>query len=78
MRSKFQSIPVPNADITLNGESLISAAREDKDKLITQLKEFLDNLTNAKLLEQQAAMTDNMQKMLRAIPFPRGTAIMIG
>lgn len=78
IRSKFQSIPIPNSDITLNGESLISTAREDKDKLTTQLKEFLDTLTNAKLLEQQAAMAENMQKMLRMVPFPHGSAITIG
>jgi hypothetical protein len=77
-RSKFQGIPIPNADLQLNGESLITQAREDRDKLQTQLKEFLDNLTNAKLMEQQANVAENMQKMLKYIPMPLGKSIVIG
>jgi hypothetical protein len=78
IRSKFQSIPIPNADLQLNGENLISTAREDKDKLQTQLKEFLDNLTNAKLMEQQALLAENMQKQLKYVPMPLGKSIVIG
>lgn len=77
-RSKFQTVPIPNADLTLNGESLVSTAREDKEKLITQLKEFLDGLTNAKLVEQQAAIAENLHKQLRYIPMPLGKSILIG
>jgi hypothetical protein len=78
VRSKFQSIPIPNAELSLNGESLISEAREDKEKLTTQLKEFLDTLTNSKLMEQQALLAENMQKQLKYIPFPLGKAIIVG
>lgn len=78
IRSKFQNIPIPNADLQLNGENLISTAREDKDKLQTQLKEFLDNLTNAKLMEQQALLAENMQKQLKYVPMPLGKSIVIG
>lgn len=78
VRSKMQTIPIPNADLTLDGESLKTQAREDKDKLQTQLKEFLEQLTNAKLAETNANIAENMMKQLRAIPMPRGTAIVIG
>jgi hypothetical protein len=78
IRSKFSSIPIPNADLTLNGESLISSAKEEKDKLQTQLKEFLDNLTNAKLMEQQALLAENMQKQLKYVPMPLGKSIVVG
>lgn len=78
IRSKFQSIPIPNADLQLNGDALISQAREDKDKLTTQLKEFLDTLTNAKLMEQQVALAENMQKQLRLVPIPLGKAVTVG
>lgn len=77
-RSKFQTIPIPNADLTLNGESLLTSAREDKEKLSTQLKEFLDGLTNAKLIEQQAAIAENLHKQLRYVPMPTGKSILIG
>jgi len=78
IRSKFQSIPIPNADLQLNGNDLVTQGREDKDKLITQLKEFLDNLTNAKLMEQQATLAENLQKQLRYVPMPLGKSITIG
>ena len=78
IRSKFSNIPIPNADLQLNGESLVSTGREDKEKLLTQLKEFLDNLTNAKLMEQQALLAENMQKQLKYVPMPLGKAISIG
>jgi hypothetical protein len=78
IRSKFQSIPIPNADLQLNGEALISQGREDKDKLVTQMKEFLTNLTHAKLLEADALAAENLQKQLRYIPMPLGKCITIG
>ena len=78
IRSKFQSIPIPNADLQLNGESLVSQGREDKEKLITQMKEFLENMTNAKLLENDALAAENLNKQLRYIPMPLGKAITIG
>ena len=78
VRSKIQSIPIPNAELQLNGEALVTQGREDKEKLTTQLKEFLDTLTNAKLMEQQALLAESMQKQLKYIPMARGRAIVIG
>lgn len=78
IRSKISSIPIPNADLTLNGDALLSQAREDKDKLITQMKEFLANLTNAKLLEQQALQAENLNKVLKYTPMILGKAIIMG
>lgn len=78
IRSKFQTIPIPNADLTLNGEALITQAREDKEQLTTQLKDFLDQLTTQKLVEAQAAIAEAMQKQLQFIPMPVGKAIIFG
>jgi hypothetical protein len=78
IRSKFQTVPIPNADLQLNGEALITQAREDKERLTTQMKEFLANLTYAKLLETDALAAENLNKQLRFIPMPLGKAISIG
>lgn len=78
IRSKFQTIPIPNADLQLNGDSLVTQGREDKDKLKDQLREWLSNLTNAKLVEQQASLAENLQKQLRFVPMPLGKSIIIG
>lgn len=78
IRSKFQSIPIPNADIQLNGEALVTQGREDKEKLITQMREFLSNLTRAKMLETDALAAENINKQLKFIPMPMGKSIVIG
>jgi hypothetical protein len=78
IRSKFQSIPIPNADLQLNGEALVTQGREDKEKLIIQMKEFLANLTHQKLLEADALAAENLQKQLKYIPMPLGKGITIG
>ena len=78
IRSKFQSIPIPNADLQLNGESLVNAGKEEKDKLQTQMKEFLAQLTYQKLLEADATAAESLNKQLRYVPMPKGHAIRIG
>lgn len=78
IRSKFQTIPIPNADLQLNGSDLLNQSREDKEKLTTQMKEFLANLTHQKLLEADALAAENLQKQLRYIPMPLGKGIVIG
>lgn len=78
IRSKFQTIPIPNADLQLNGENLLTQGRDDKEKLITQMKEFLANMTHAKMLESDATAAENLNKQLRYIPMPLGKSITIG
>lgn len=78
VRSKYQNIPIPNADLQLNGDALIQQGREDKEKLTTQLKEFLGQLTTEKLMATQAAIAENVQKQLKYVPIPLGKAIVIG
>ncbi len=78
IRSKFQNIPIPNADLQLNGEALVTQGREDKEKLQTQMKEFLAQLTHQKLLEADAAAAESLNKQLKYVPMPKGSAITIG
>ena len=78
VRSKFSSVPIPGADLQMNGSELISQGREDQDKLKTSLGEQLDKLTYQKLLETDAAQSEQMQNILKRIPVPNGRAIIIG
>lgn len=78
IRSKFDSIPIPNADLKLNGDALIQQGREDKGKLYDQMKEFLTDLTRSKLLEQELAIAQSIQNQLKTIPMPLGKSIVIG
>ena len=78
IRSKFGSIPVPGAEVSLNGADLVSQGREDKEKLTTALKEMLDTMTYDKLVEMQATRAENMNKQLKFVPMPQGKAIFMG
>jgi len=78
IRSKFGNIPVPGADVTLNGADLISQGREDQNNLKTQLREMLDTMTYDKLIEIQSNRAEMMQKQLRFVPVPNGKAIFMG
>ena len=71
-------MPIPGADLQMNGADLISQGREDQDKLKTSLGEQLDKLTYQKLLETDAAQSEQMQNILKRIPIPNGQAIIIG
>jgi len=78
IRSKFSTVPIPGGELTLDGGDLKSSAKEEKDKLRTELKEMLDSMTYNKLIETKAAEIDNQQKILKAIPVPMGRVITIG
>ena len=78
VRSKFSSVPIPNGDLQLNGSDLISAGKEEKDKLRTELREMFDSLTYDKLIEGQAAEATNIQTILKTVPIPLGKVITIG
>jgi hypothetical protein len=78
IRGKMKSIPIPGADLTLNGDDLVSQGREDKKELITQMKEMLESLTYDKLIEKESNSSDNLTKVLRKVPIPNGGAIRMG
>lgn len=78
IRSKFDTIPIPNADLKLNGDSLKTDAREDQNRLRDQLVEWLDKLTNQALMEAQASLAASLQTTLKLIPMPLGKSILIG
>jgi len=68
VRGKYSALPIPNAEITLNGSDLISAAQTEKEGLITELKEILDTLSRQSQLERKQAEADAMQGTFNKIP----------
>ena len=78
IRSKFSSVPIPGSDLQMNGSELISQGREDKSNLNSSLTETLDKLTYQKLLEADAAQSEQMAQILKRIPIPNGRGIIMG
>jgi hypothetical protein len=77
-RGKIKSIPIPNADLQLNGDDLRNDGREDQNRLRDQIKEWLSKLTNQALMEQQSALAEQLQKQLKYVPMPLGRSIITG
>ena len=78
IRSKFSTVPIPGAELQLNGADLLSQGREDKSELKTKLAEMLGELTYSKMLEDEAAASENLTRILKGIPVPNGKAIVMG
>ena len=55
VRGKYSSIPIPNAEVTLNGSDLLSAGQTEKENLITELKEILDSMSRQAQLERKTS-----------------------
>ncbi len=68
VRNKYSSIPIPNAEVTLNGSDLVSQGQTEKEALITQLREFLDKMTKEQMLTRQNAESTQMNEILGKVP----------
>ena len=68
VRSKFGSVPVPGQTVNLNGTALLSEAKTEQNALRDELKKTLEELTYAKLAEQDAGLLENTEKVLDKVP----------
>ena len=68
IREKYSSIPIPDADISLDGAALRAEAQVEKDMLITQLRENLDEMSRKNVMENKAHESTHHQEMLRKVP----------
>ena len=69
IRSKYGTIPIPNAETTLDGETLRSEAATEKDTLITELREMLEQTSRKALLEADKDEAEFLQEKLQKIPY---------
>ena len=70
VRSKYGTIPIPNADVTLDGDTLRAEASAEKEQLIEQLRENLEQTSRKALLEAQREENESQQETLRKVPYP--------
>ena len=70
IRSKYGTIPIPNADTTLDGETLRGEAAAEKEQLITELREMLEQTSRKALLEADKDEAEFLQEKLQKIPYP--------
>jgi hypothetical protein len=70
IRSKYSSIPIPNADTTLDGDTLRGEASAEKEQLITELREMLEQTSRRALLEADKDEAEFLQEKLQKVPYP--------
>ena len=70
IRSKYGSIPVPNAETTLDGDTLRGEASAEKEALITQLRENLEASSRKLMLEADSEEATRLQEKLQKVPLP--------
>ena len=69
VRGKYQTVPVPGSEATLNQADLLSDSRAEKEALITQLKEMLEQTSRQAQLERKANESENLRKTLTDVPY---------
>jgi len=70
IRGKYPNIPIPNAEVSLDGESLRSEGINEREKLIEELRDFLDKSGKRAQMEAKDQTDEHMQKILHKIPLP--------
>ena len=70
IRSKYGTIPIPNAETALDGDTLRVEAAAEKEVLITQLREMLEQTSRRALLEADKDEAEFLQEKLQKVPYP--------
>ena len=68
VRGKYETVPIPNAEITLNQADLLAAAREEKEALLASLRAFFDETSREKLLERRTMESNFVMEELDRVP----------
>ena len=69
VRGKYQTVPVPGSEATLNQADLLADSRAEKEALIVGLREMLDQTSRQAQLERKANESDNLRKTLNDVPY---------
>jgi len=68
IRSKYSSMPIPNGEVTLDGESLKAEGREEKAILIEELQTFLESVSLTEKARAEAEEANAQQEVLAKAP----------
>ena len=70
IRSKYSSVPIPGAEINLDGDALRSEAANEKDRLIQELQQNLEATSRRILLTTDAEESEALQSKMGRVPLP--------
>jgi hypothetical protein len=70
VRSKYGTIPIPNSEVSLDGDTLRAEAAAEKEQLIEQLRENLEQTSRKALMEARRDESEFEQETLKKVPYP--------
>ena len=68
IREKYSSVPIPDGEVNLDGAALRAEAQVEKDELIKQLRENLEEMSRKNVMENKAHESTHHQEMLKKVP----------
>ena len=68
IRGKFASVPIPGDSVTLNASELSAQAKSEQETLKTELKELLDSLTYSAMVDSDAKLSEDANRLQVNIP----------
>jgi hypothetical protein len=69
VRGKYTTIPIPGDTTTLDHARLLAEAKEEKEKLITELQNLLEETTRLKQLERKNQEAQQTQETYYKVPY---------
>ena len=70
VRGKYGNIPIPNGEMTLDGDALRNEAVAEKEGLKAELREMLEKTSTRNLLEADRDSSQMLQEKLGKVPLP--------
>ena len=68
IRGKYQTVPVPGSEATLNQGDLLTDARAEKEALLTNLREMLNETSRGAQMEAQSQEAEFLKTTLSNVP----------
>lgn len=70
IRSKYESIPIPDAQIRLDGDTLRREATQEKESLIKEIRETLEATGYQAQMKKQMENAEAMNAIFKHVPLP--------
>lgn len=68
IRGKYQTVPVPGSEATLNQADLLADARSEKEALLLDLKEMLEQTSRTEQLKRKSEESEYLTNTLLGVP----------
>ena len=68
IRSKYSAVPIPGGDVTVDGDTLRTEAASEKEVLISQLREDLEQASRRNMLERQKEESEFQRETINHVP----------